>query len=137
MDGPEQSFTKKVDENWKEQVEKERRAPQGESPRPAQPQAPPQRKVRSGPAQPPAATEFGLFLSSLSMQVLIALGEMPHPATQEPQEDLEQARYLIDVLGTLQEKTQGNLSQEEAALLEGLLYELRMKYVSRSQGAAQ
>ncbi len=78
-----------------------------------------------------------MFLSSLSMQALVALGEMAHPATGLAHEDLEQARYLIDVLGLLQEKTQGNLSQEEAAMLDGLLYELRMKYVERTQTTPQ
>ena len=74
-----------------------------------------------------------MFLSSLSMQALVALGEMAHPATGLAQEDPEQARYLIDVLGVLHEKTQSNLTQEEAALLDGLLYELRMKYVEKTQ----
>lgn len=78
--------------------------------------------------------DFNLFLSSLSMQAMVALGEVAHPATGVPQEDLEQARYIIDVLGILQEKTQGNLTQEESGLLEGLLYELRMKFVEKTQG---
>lgn len=63
----------------------------------------------------------------------MALGELPHPMTQERQEDLEQAKYLIDVLGMLQAKTQGNLTAEEAKILDGVLYELRMKYVSKMQ----
>jgi len=78
--------------------------------------------------------DFNLFLSSLSMQAMVALGEAPHPMSGAPQEDLEQARYIIDVLGILQEKTQGNLTQEESGLLEGLLYELRMKYVEKAPG---
>jgi hypothetical protein len=65
---------------------------------------------------------------------MMALGEVPHPATGIVQEELEQAKYLIDVLGVLQEKTQGNLNPEETALLDGLLYELRMKYVGKTQG---
>ncbi|MBI3322298.1 MAG: DUF1844 domain-containing protein [Candidatus Omnitrophica bacterium] len=79
-------------------------------------------------------TDFGFFLSSLSMQALVALGEIPHPATNLAAENLEQARYFIDLLGMLQEKTKGNLTQEEASILEGVLYELRMKYVARTQG---
>ncbi|MBI3615916.1 MAG: DUF1844 domain-containing protein [Candidatus Omnitrophica bacterium] len=66
---------------------------------------------------------------------MMALGEVPHPVTNARQEDLEQARYLIDVLGMLQEKTKGNLTPEEADLLEGLLYELRMKYVAKTKQA--
>ena len=71
------------------------------------------------------------------MQALIALGEMPHPATNQPHPDPEQARYLIDLLGMLQEKTKGNLNPEEANLLENILYELRMKYVAMLQAFQQ
>lgn len=133
-----ESNEKKVDESWKEQVEKERQKPPLQPSQPQQPQQP-----RSQPRKPAAspgghrempAADFNLFLSSLSMQAMVALGEVAHPATGAPQEDLEQARYLIDVLGILQEKTQGNLTQEESGLLEGLLYELRMKFVEKTQG---
>ena len=130
---------KKVDENWKEQVEREKVSAQRPEPAvapaaglPSQEQEPRAQRPRS--ARAPQG-EFSMFLSTLSMQALIALGEMPHPMTQSAQEDLEQARYLIDVLGMLQEKTKGNLSPEESALLDGILYELRMKYVAKSTGA--
>ncbi|MBI3318058.1 MAG: DUF1844 domain-containing protein [Candidatus Omnitrophica bacterium] len=109
---------KRVDESWKARVEKERQGPE-----------------RPSPATPPEEEKggFPLFLSSLSMQALVALGELPHPATRAPQKDLEQARTLIDVLGMLQEKTRGNLTAEESRLLEDLLYELRMKYVEKTR----
>jgi hypothetical protein len=45
--------------------------------------------------------------------------------------DLEQAQYMIDILEMLQEKTKGNLSDEEGQMMEGLLYQLRMLYVSK------
>ena len=136
-----ESEEKKVDESWKEQVERERHSlPSGEPKAPHRPEPPPQRPSSPTPPRPqprkgemPTA-DFNLFLSSLSMQAMVALGEVPHPMTGAPQEDLEQARYIIDVLGILQEKTQGNLTQEESGLLEGLLYELRMKYVEKTQG---
>ncbi len=117
-------YQKKVDEAWKEQVDQERvaaeRIPPGPSVSPSRRKEAPQ-------------GNFSFFLSTLSMQAMIALGEVPHPATQARQEDLEQARYLIDVLGTLQEKTKGNLTPEEAEMLEGILYELRMKYVAKAK----
>ena len=128
---------KKVDESWKEQVEKERRTPRGSEPPKS---APAQARKEEPPPRPDPSrgrvpqSDFSMFLSSLSMQAMVALGEVAHPATGLAQPDLEQSRYLVDVLGLLQEKTQGNLSQEEAGLLDGLLYELRMKYVEKSQG---
>ena len=127
-------LNKKVDESWKEQVERERKTPAAPpgagagSARPSQP---------SGRGKETPEGSFSFFLSTLSMQAMMALGEVPHPATNARQEDLDQARYLIDILGMLQEKTKGNLPAEEADLLEGLLYELRMKYVSKTkQGKA-
>lgn len=139
MDIPNPGLSKKVDESWKDQVEKERRLP---SPPPAA--APttarpvPQQDQKPAPAQARnPETEFGYFLSSLTMQAMVALGEIPHPATNLPQENIEQARYFIDLLGMLEEKTRGNLTPEEQSLLEGALYELRMKYVARTGGVAQ
>jgi len=67
------------------------------------------------------------------MQTLMALGELANPVTNVPEEDLEQARSLIDILGMLREKTKGNLSAEEDKLLENVLYELRIKYVSKTK----
>lgn len=138
-----ESDEKKVDEGWKEQVERERQASRQRGAVPPSGGGPPQAprpdssragsSTRRGPA-PAKGTDFGLFLSTLSMQALMALGEVPNPATGQPHADLEQARYLIDILGMLQEKTQGNLSPEESALLEDLLYELRMKYVAQTGG---
>lgn len=119
---------KRVDESWKEQVEQERRA---QEPRPGGGEPLAGGPVASGPLPP---VDFQVFLSSLSMQAMVALGELPNPATRKPQVDLDQARYLIDVLGLLQEKTRGNLTPEEADLLEGLLYELRMRFVAKQQG---
>lgn len=129
------SIEKRVDEDWKQQVEREKSSPtpkpgggKSEGARSAQGAAPgPTSKSKAG------AGEFAFLLSSLSMQALIALGELPHPATQSPQIDLEQAKMLIDILGALKEKTQGNLTSEEAQTLEGLLYELRMKFVSKTK----
>ena len=126
---------KRVDESWKDQVEQEKKKKILHPPEPEKvsgtfsPEA-----VKKAPD--PGAGEFALFLSTLSMQALMALGEAPHPETQTAQEDLEQARYLIDVLGMLEAKTKENLTAEESSLLEGVLYELRMKYVAKTQGAA-
>jgi hypothetical protein len=109
-----QKIQKKVDEDWKTQIERERAARPHEKP-------------------PPAAADFSVFLSTLSMQALVALGEIPHPQTNAQGIDLEQARYLIDLLGMLQEKTKGNLTPEEEKALEGVLYELRTKYVAKTR----
>ena len=110
---------KKVGESWKHSVEKEKAAP-----------AP-----AAEPAAPASETDFMGFISTLAMQAMIALGEIAHPQTGQPEPDLTQARYLIDIIQLLAEKTKGNLSKEEAQELKTLLYELRVKFVKKSQEA--
>ncbi len=69
------------------------------------------------------------------MQAMMGLGLMPNPATGKPEVDLDQTRHFIDTLAMLQEKTKGNRTPEETAVLENLLHQLRMAYVDigRSQ----
>ena len=63
---------------------------------------------------------------------LIFLGEVAHPGTGQPEVNLDQARLQIDLLDLLHVKCRGNLTHEEEGLLERMLYQLRMLYVSRS-----
>ena len=57
--------------------------------------------------------------------------EMPDPNTGLTRENLAEAKYLIDIIAMLQEKTKGNLTQEEAAAMEEAVYGLRMRYVRK------
>jgi hypothetical protein len=70
------------------------------------------------------------FLMSIASNAAASLGMMEHPVTGERGVDLQLAKHWIDVLGMLQEKTRGNLSTQERQILEGLLSDLRMQYVS-------
>ena len=76
--------------------------------------------------------DFPTFISGLASQVLIHLGEMQNPITQKTEADLDQAKYTIDLLALLEEKTKGNLTAQEAQLLQSLLYDLRMRFVKAS-----
>jgi len=60
------------------------------------------------------------------------LGMMEHPVTHERGVDLELGKHWIDVLGMLQKKTTGNLTAQEKQMLESLLADLRMQFVSLS-----
>lgn len=125
---------KRVDESWKEQVEREKQQPEAAAPpaaAPSQP-APPAGERPEAEALPEA--RFDHFLSGLVMDALIALGDMPHPTTRKQAANLTHARYLVDLLGLLQEKTRGNLSAEEDQLLKDALYQLRMRYLAKSGG---
>jgi hypothetical protein len=69
---------------------------------------------------------------SLASNAAASLGMMPHPVTGETGVDLKTAKHWIDVLGMLEKKTAGNLDPQEAQMVEGLLADLRMQYVSFS-----
>jgi len=90
---------------------------------------------RASPAKPggdplddPAS--FLSLIMSLASNAAASLGMMPHPVSGETEVDLRTAKHWIDVLGMLEQKTHGNLDQQEEQVLEGLLADLRMQYVS-------
>ena len=87
----------------------------------------------AGQAGIPPEANFSLFMSSLGLQASIALGLMPSPITKKTEKNLEQAKFLIDTLAMIQEKTKGNLTKDETETLERLLYELRMIYVKENK----
>ena len=76
--------------------------------------------------------DFPSYLLSYYTQGLVLLGEVPNPYTNKKEEDVEAARHTIDILAMLQEKTKGNLTQDEEKLLENVLYELRMKFMAKT-----
>ena len=75
---------------------------------------------------------FSVFIMSLYTSAVVSLGESPDPTTGQTEASLPHAKQIIDVLGILREKTRGNLDREEDALLNGLLYELRMRYLQKT-----
>ncbi|MCC8193419.1 MAG: DUF1844 domain-containing protein [Deltaproteobacteria bacterium] len=76
---------------------------------------------------------FTTFVLSLASSGLVQLGEVPDPETGKVGENLLMAKHTIDVLTMLRDKTNACLDEEESKLLEGLLYELRMKYVLKKK----
>ena len=79
----------------------------------------------------PPKADFGLFVSSLMLQAMIFLGEVDNPATKTKEEDLPHARYLIDTIQMIWEKTKGNVTKEEDKMLEEILYDLRTRYIAK------
>lgn len=76
-----------------------------------------------------AEINFSTFVISLSTQALMQLGEIPSPLTGKVESDFAVAKQMIDILGMLREKSRGNLDDQEARLMEDVLYDLRMRYV--------
>lgn len=74
---------------------------------------------------------FSTFILSLSSSALMHLGEIPDPVSKEKRKDLSLAKHTIDIIGMLQEKTKGNLTDNEKKLTDGILYDLRMRYVQQ------
>jgi hypothetical protein len=98
----------------------------------AEPQAAREHEPQAGrdPLDDPAS--FISLIMSLASNAAASLGMMPHPVTGETGVDLKTAKHWIDVLGMLEKKTAGNLDPQEDQMLEGLLADLRMQYVSFS-----
>lgn len=77
--------------------------------------------------------DFSFFVTTLGIQTSIFLGILENPITKKKEEDLTQAKFIIDTLSLLKEKTKGNLTQEEATLLDNILYELQIQYVEKTK----
>ena len=78
---------------------------------------------------------FANFVLSLSTTAMFHFGDFPDPVSKKAERNLAAAKQTIDILGMLQTKTTGNLDENEKSLLDGLLFELRMRYV-KEKGAA-
>lgn len=106
---------KKVDDSWKEAVDKEKETGI--------------KKEEALPDEP----DFTFFVSTLAMQAAIALGDLENPMTNNKTLELRQAKFFIDTLAMVKEKTRGNLSLEEDNYLDSVIYELKMRFVQKMQ----
>ncbi|NQU20008.1 MAG: DUF1844 domain-containing protein [Candidatus Nealsonbacteria bacterium] len=125
-----------VDEDWKSQIEAEKAAACGcgghDSEAAAEPGscAEPGPCAESGPAEPLPPPSLTMLSGSLYLQGMISLGMLPPPNSDQPEVDLDHAKYAIDSIAMLQEKTEGNRTEQETSELERMLHEMRMVYVS-------
>jgi hypothetical protein len=130
---------KYVDESWKEQAFEEKDkltglilGQTGDGPKAAD------EPVSTGDEDQDQAqageVNFFNYVTSLGFQALIFMGEIPNPMTNEVEKNMDQAKFLIDTLDMIKEKTAGNLSQPESELLENSIYELQTRYVQIVQG---
>ncbi|MFH1578080.1 MAG: DUF1844 domain-containing protein [Candidatus Omnitrophota bacterium] len=110
------NIKKNVDESWKEAISKEKETLKSDS-------------NQTSNDMPPEPT-FSFFTSTLALQASVFLGQIPDPATNKKIKNLSQAKFIIDTMAMLKDKTVNNLTDDEANLLENVLYELRMQYVN-------
>ena len=73
---------------------------------------------------------FSTFVMSLNTSVLYHLGEIADPETGQRMVNIELARHAIDTLVVLEQKTKGNLTDEEGELLKNILYDVKMRFVN-------
>ena len=113
-----------IDEDWKQEAQKEKEilAAQEEA-----------EKKKAGKEDkhrgPLPKGNFAALISMLTTQALFALGALQVKGQEEKEPDLGIAKYNIDMLETLEEKTKGNLTKEEETVLANTLSEIRMAYV--------
>lgn len=84
-------------------------------------------------AAPLPEINFATFLLSLHTSVLFHFGDFQDPETGEATRNLPAAKQTIDILSMLKERTTGNLDGDEQSLLDGILYELRMRYIKERE----
>ncbi|TWT88602.1 hypothetical protein Mal64_20870 [Pseudobythopirellula maris] len=133
-----------IDEDWKSQVEAEREAakagepgasapggsnqPTDATPPAAEAAGSPDGAQDDDPPMPPAS--LPMLVSSLATEALMALGQIPHPMTGETIARPNLAKYLIDMVAMLKEKTADAAEPEEAQAIEDILHQLRMAFVA-------
>jgi len=105
-----------VDSDWKQEAAQEKRRLEEQTKRAPQP----------GPLPPP---NFFEIVNLLVMQASVGLGGFKTPNGETMPPDLVMAKYFIDLVEVLQDKTKGNLTAEEKRAMDAVLYELRLRYV--------
>lgn len=133
-----------VDEDWKSQVEREKEALRNQATAAGQTDnkdatadtADSEPAVDSKKASAPSADRqlppatFNVLVSTLATQAMAAMGLFPDPETGQPQIERPLAKHFIDTLVMLEEKSKGNLTDDEAAQLRDGLHQLRMIYLA-------
>lgn len=122
-----------VDEDWKTKVEREKAeaeatVQEGDSTdTPADADAPP---------APPAA-DISMLATTLLTQAMAAMGQLPGEEGKAPEVNMPYAKHFIDLVGVIEEKTKGNLTDEESKFIGESLHQVRMLYVATTQNAAK
>ncbi|MDD5063516.1 MAG: DUF1844 domain-containing protein [Phycisphaerae bacterium] len=113
-----------IDEDWKQQAQKEKDILAAQE-KAEKEKTPPDKSGRG----PLPRGDFAALISMLVTQALFALGLIQVEGQKDKEPDLELAKYSIDMLEAIEEKTKGNLTEQEAKILEDTLGQVRMAYV--------
>jgi hypothetical protein len=117
-----------VDEDWKTRVRAEREAAkQATTAEDARPTGEATGEAAAGRI-PPAS--FEVLITTFAVPALTAMGKIPDPVQGHPVVRPDLAKHYIDMLSLIEEKTKGNLTKDEAGMLDDLLHQLRMTFVT-------
>ena len=118
-EGGDKGGEKIVDEDWKAEVRREKEKLEKKIE---------ERREEAGRRKlpPPDFIQFG---SGIAAQTLMQMGDIENPISGGRRVDLESARYSIDLIALLEEKTKGNLSPDEERYVKSALHDLRMRFV--------
>jgi len=114
-----------VDEDWKQEAQREKELLAAKEKAEKQDEQKDEPEARG----PLPEGNLAALISMLATQALFSLGLLQLKGQEERKPDLELAKYNIDMLETIEEKTKGNLTEEEERVLSTTLSELRMGYV--------
>ncbi len=118
-----------IDEDWKKEAQKEKEKLEAQEEQ--------EQGEEGGGRGPLPRGDLAALISTLTTQALFAMGLLQVRGQEDREPDMELARYNIDMLETLTEKTKGNLTAEEDKVLKHTLNDLRMGYVQVMQHAGQ
>ena len=124
-----------IDEDWKSQVEAEREEAAKAKSAPVAPAENTGAPETTDPPMPPAS--FEMLLTTLATEALMALGQVPHPITGQVEVKRNQAKFLIDTVDVLRQKTAGNLSNTEQQVIDSLLHQMRMVFIQTADASAE
>jgi len=121
---------KKVDEEWKKKAKEEAEKADQEAITPeAASEAVADTQAAAAEGAPHFEPSFQMLVTNFAMEALISMGAMENPSTKKTEVNLDHAKYAIDMLQIIAEKTKGNLTDQEKKAIEGTLYDLRMRYL--------
>ena len=123
-----------IDEDWKSRVEREKEQVASTPPGSSQPAESATQAIEKTdadePLPPPPPASFEFLVSSLATQAVAAMGKLPSEDGQNLPVNREYAKHFIDLLGVIEDKTQGNLNDAENSFLQDALRQIRMLFVS-------
>ncbi len=135
-----------IDEDWKTQVQREKEELRQQEQAAEKAEQLGEQAVQQSPVQdaegaeseqdalpPPPPASLPVLVTTMATRALAALGQFPAEDGKPLPVNLEYGRHFIDLLGVLEEKTAGNLTDEEKSMLEDTLHQMRMIFVEVSQ----